>query len=122
MVGDDAQAIYSFRASDPRHILAFEQDFPTAATLQLSINYRSSQAILDTANAIADDSPTGFSTRLRAARAGTASAPRLVRCADEDHQSVLVCEQILGDLAAADAQVVLADGRVATPVASAEAG
>jgi DNA helicase-2/ATP-dependent DNA helicase PcrA len=96
VVGDDAQAIYSFRASDPRHILEFEADFPGATTLQLTRNYRSSQAILDTANAIADEAPTGFSTRLRAAGGSTAaSAPRMVRCADDDHQAVVVCEQVL---------------------------
>ena len=95
VVGDDAQAIYSFRASDPRHILAFDEDFPTAATLQLTVNYRSGQAILDTANAIAEDAPAGFSARLRAAQPGGGGTPRLVRCADEDHQSVAVCEQIL---------------------------
>ncbi len=95
VVGDDAQAIYSFRASDPRHILDFDEDFPGAATAHLTVNYRSSQPILDTANAIADDAPAGFTARLTAARAGPASTPRLVRCADEDHQSIAVCEQIL---------------------------
>jgi DNA helicase-2/ATP-dependent DNA helicase PcrA len=95
VVGDDAQAIYSFRASDPRHILEFDQDFPGATTLHLSTNYRSTQALLDTANALAEDAPTGFSTRLRAADPRPAEPPRLIRCADEDHQSVLVCEQVL---------------------------
>jgi ATP-dependent DNA helicase UvrD/PcrA len=95
VVGDDAQAIYSFRASDPRHILDFASDFPGAATRHLTVNYRSSQAILDTANAVADDAPSGFSTRLRAATAQPATTPQLVRVADEDHQSQIVCEQVL---------------------------
>lgn len=95
VVGDDAQAIYSFRASDPKHILDFGLDFPASATLRLGTNYRSTQSILDTANALADDAPAGFSTRLHAAEAGPDHKPRLVRCADEDHQSALVCEQIL---------------------------
>ena len=95
VVGDDAQAIYSFRASDPRHILDFETDFADATTLHLTVNYRSSQAILATANALADDAPSGFSTRLRAVSATAATTPRLVRCADEDHQSTAVCEQVL---------------------------
>ena len=94
-VGDDAQAIYSFRASDPRHILEFELDFPGAASLALSTNYRSTQAILNTANALADEAPVGFSTRLTAADPRPAEPPRMVRCADEEHQSVLVCEQVL---------------------------
>jgi DNA helicase-2/ATP-dependent DNA helicase PcrA len=95
VVGDDAQAIYSFRASDPKHILDFGLDFPASATLRLGTNYRSTRSILDTANALADDAPAGFSTRLHAAEAGPDQKPRLVRCADEDHQSALVCEQIL---------------------------
>ncbi|HQR80183.1 MAG TPA: ATP-dependent helicase, partial [Actinomycetota bacterium] len=95
VVGDDAQAIYSFRASDPRHILAFPADFPGANTLRLSINYRSTQAILDTANAIAAEAPEGFSTRLRAARTSACPTPRLLRCADEEHQSTVVCDEIL---------------------------
>lgn len=95
VVGDDAQAIYSFRASDPRHILDFPADFPGAQTLRLSINYRSTQAILDTANAIAANASEGFATRLRAVRTGPCSQPRLVRCADEEHQSTIVCDEIL---------------------------
>ncbi|MBK6764657.1 MAG: ATP-dependent helicase [Micrococcales bacterium] len=95
VVGDDAQAIYSFRASDPRHILDFEADFAGATTLQLTVNYRSTQAILDTANTLADDAPAGFSTRLRAAAPAPATLPRMVRCADEDHQSQIVCEEVL---------------------------
>ena len=95
VVGDDAQAIYSFRASDPRHILGFADDFPGATTLTLTINYRSTQPILDTANAIADEAPSGFSTRLRAAMPAPAADPQMIRCADEEHQSVLVCDQIL---------------------------
>ena len=50
IVGDDAQAVYSFRAAEPRHILDFEQLFPGARTVILSTNYRSSQQILDVAN------------------------------------------------------------------------
>ena len=95
VVGDDAQAIYSFRASDPKHILDFELDFPGAQTLALTVNYRSSQSILNMANALADEAPSGFSTRLRAATTEPGITPRLVRCADEDHQSTLVCERVL---------------------------
>jgi DNA helicase-2/ATP-dependent DNA helicase PcrA len=95
VVGDDAQAIYSFRASDPRHIMQFEEDFPSATTLALTRNYRSTGPILATANAVADDAPSGFSTRLRPHAPGPATTPRLLRCADEEHQSQVVCDQIL---------------------------
>lgn len=97
VVGDDAQAIYSFRASTPRHILDFDLDFPQAQTLALTTNYRSTRPILDVANAVADSAPSGFSTRLRPASPDRNSgpAPRLVRCADEDAQTEAVCDRVL---------------------------
>jgi DNA helicase-2/ATP-dependent DNA helicase PcrA len=95
IVGDDAQAVYSFRAAEPRHILNFEQDFSGARTVILDTNYRSSQQILDVANAVAADAPEGFSVVLHAADARVGRRPRLVRCADEDAQVSAVCEQIL---------------------------
>ena len=98
IVGDDAQAVYSFRAAEPRHILDFEQDFPGARTVILSTNYRSSQKILDVANSVAAEAPEGFSAVLHAANGRAGMRPRLVRCADEDAQVSAVCEQILAHI------------------------
>ena len=95
IVGDDAQAVYSFRAAEPRHILDFEQAFPGARTVILNTNYRSSQEILDAANSVAAEAPEGFSAVLRAASPQAGMRPRLVRCSDEDGQVSAVCEQIL---------------------------
>ena len=52
VVGDSDQSIYSFRAADIRNILEFEQAFPDATVVVLDQNYRSSQVILDAANAV----------------------------------------------------------------------
>src|ERR1700683_5368815 len=81
IVGDDAQAVYSFRAAEPRHILEFERVFPEARTCLLGTNYRSHQHILDVANAVAADAPKGFSVVLQAVDAQVGTSPRLVRCA-----------------------------------------
>ncbi len=95
VVGDDAQALYSFRAAEPRHILEFDGVFPGSTTVILETNYRSSQQILDVANAVGADATVGFSAVLQAARTGAGMGPQLVRCADEDTQTDAVCDRIL---------------------------
>ncbi len=94
VVGDDFQAIYGFRASSPRHILGFTDVFPDARTVLLERNYRSTQEILDVANAVSAQDESGFPRRLWSEREG-AVRPELVFPHDEGAQAREVCERVL---------------------------
>jgi DNA helicase-2/ATP-dependent DNA helicase PcrA len=95
-VGDDAQAIYSFRAATQRNILEFPERFGADVVL-LERNHRSTPSILATANAVIDEAAHRHEKVLRAERAD-GPRPSLVACGDEGAQSAAVCTRLLEQL------------------------
>jgi DNA helicase-2/ATP-dependent DNA helicase PcrA len=93
-VGDDFQAIYGFRSASPAHILDFESQFPGTTVITLERNYRSTQPVLDAANAVAAQAQRAYPKRLRAVRRGGAR-PSVVWVRDESAQAQEVCDRVL---------------------------
>jgi DNA helicase-2/ATP-dependent DNA helicase PcrA len=94
VVGDDAQAIYGFRAATVRNILDFPASYPEATLVTLDRNYRSTQAILEVANRVASQTIERHDKVLVAARSGGVR-PQLVTCSDEADQTRWVAEAVL---------------------------
>jgi len=94
VVGDDAQAIYAFRAAEVRNILDFPAQFePQARVVALTRNYRSTQPILDASNAVIAHAAERFTKDLHSGRPG--ARPRLVTVADEMAQARCVADDVL---------------------------
>ncbi|MFZ1921011.1 MAG: ATP-dependent helicase, partial [Xanthobacteraceae bacterium] len=95
VVGDDAQAIYSFRAATVRNILDFPGHFsPRAEVITLEQNYRSTQPILVAANAVIGLAEERFTKNLWSERK-SAERPWLVNVRDEADQAHYVVEKVL---------------------------
>jgi DNA helicase-2/ATP-dependent DNA helicase PcrA len=95
VVGDDAQAIYAFRAAAVENILGFPDRFrPKAETVTLAQNFRSSQSILDVANALMADAPRQYRKHLLSMR-GQGPRPKLVTVDDLPTQAEFICTRVL---------------------------
>ena len=94
VVGDDFQAIYGFRAASAEHILDFPALFPAAEVVTLDRNYRSTQPILDVANAVAAQAARAHPKTLRSER-GAGSRAQLVLCRDEEDEACAVADAVL---------------------------
>ncbi|AUG77693.1 ATP-dependent DNA helicase PcrA [Kitasatospora sp. MMS16-BH015] len=83
VVGDADQSIYAFRGATIRNILQFEEDYPEARTILLEQNYRSTQTILDAANAVIERNANRRDKKLWTA--GEAGEKVVGYVADDEH-------------------------------------
>ena len=95
VVGDVDQAIYTWRGADIRNILDFERDFPDARVVRLEQNYRSSQRILDAANAVIENNAGRIEKRLWS-DLGTGEPIRVIEAEDEHDEARIVAARIGG--------------------------
>ncbi|MDQ4068108.1 MAG: ATP-dependent helicase [Actinomycetota bacterium] len=96
VVGDDAQAIYGFRAASSGNLIELPARFPGTTVVRLEQNYRSTPPIVAVANAVmAEAAPgTALPKVLWSARPG-ARRPLLRTCGDEDAEAAAVCDSVL---------------------------
>jgi DNA helicase-2/ATP-dependent DNA helicase PcrA len=93
VVGDADQAIYTWRGADIRNILDFERDFPDARVVRLEQNYRSSQRILDAANAVIEHNAGRIEKRLWS-ELGSGEPVRVIEAEDEHDEARIVAARI----------------------------
>ena len=93
VVGDEFQSIYSFRGASHRNMLEFPKLFPQAQIIKLEENYRSTQPILNVANAIMDEVKESFKKRLFSRIEGD-QLPVVISAGDENEQSRYVAQSI----------------------------
>jgi DNA helicase-2/ATP-dependent DNA helicase PcrA len=93
VVGDPDQSIYAFRGADIRNILEFEHDFPDARVIALEQNYRSTNRILEAANAVIENNRDRKPKRLWS-ELGDGDPVRIVEVEDEHAEARLVVSEI----------------------------
>jgi DNA helicase II / ATP-dependent DNA helicase PcrA len=93
VVGDSDQSIYAFRGADIRNIMEFERDYPDARVIVLDRNYRSTQSILDAANAVISNNlgrkPKHLWTDL-----GAGDPVVVYRAEDEHDEAAFIAERL----------------------------
>lgn len=93
-VGDDAQAIYSFRSATVEHILNFPRIFAGTRVVALEQNYRATGPLLAASNAVIVMARERHEKTLFPSRPG-GQRPQLITCRDEAVQATAVCESVL---------------------------
>ena len=95
-VGDDAQSIYAFRGADFNTIHKFSEIVAGAEVCKLTINYRSTQEILDLANWVIGNSPLNYDKKLIANR-GNGEKPQILHWRDEWEEAENIALNLLDE-------------------------
>lgn len=93
VVGDDDQSIYKFRGATIENILNFDKTFPTAKIIRLEQNYRSTQNILDAANAVIRNN-TGRKGKTLWTNAGEGEKIHLKKVFDHNEEARYIADKI----------------------------
>jgi DNA helicase-2/ATP-dependent DNA helicase PcrA len=93
VVGDSDQSVYGFRGADMTNILEFEKFFPDAETVVLEQNYRSTQTILDAANAVIANNFSRLPKNLWTSE-GQGEPIRLYKAPSDREEAAYVANQI----------------------------
>ncbi|MGI8669539.1 MAG: ATP-dependent helicase [Aridibacter sp.] len=93
VVGDDSQSIYKFRGADIENIFLFEEHFPDAKVVMLEQNYRSTQTILDVADAIISNNKSRKEKKLWTEKSGGAKITYF-QAFDADQEGKYVASKI----------------------------
>ena len=94
VVGDADQSIYGWRGADISNILDFEKDYPEASVIKLEQNYRSTQNILDAANALIDNN-TGRKAKTMWTENPAGETLVLHVAGDQHEEARYVAEQVM---------------------------
>jgi DNA helicase-2/ATP-dependent DNA helicase PcrA len=94
VVGDEDQSIYAFRGADIRNIRSFEDDYPQAQVVMLEQNYRSTQSILDVAQAVISGSGQRKHAKQLWTENGTGTQVVLQEGYDQEEEAAWIADEI----------------------------
>ena len=103
VVGDDDQSIYRFRGATIENILSFDKAYPGAKVIRLEQNYRSTQNILDAANAVIAKN-SGRMGKTLWTSAGAGSMIHLIGCEDQNDESRRIVDTVQRAVARGEAK------------------
>jgi DNA helicase-2/ATP-dependent DNA helicase PcrA len=94
VVGDDAQSIYGFRGATHENIMSFPKRFPECKIIKLEENYRSTQSILDVANAVLENMKNKYSKCLVSAKKLIGDKPHILYFRDAYDEADWIADRI----------------------------